>query len=94
MGDVGSIALGAVLAYWFLLSGYVLYYPFIGAVFVIEVLSVIIQIGSFKLRGKRVFRMAPFHHHLELLGLKEPFVVAAFLIFHCVVVTLYLYLLN
>ena len=94
MGDTGSLALGGVFA-----SLAIVYQnPFVlialGAPFILETVSVILQVCYYKLTKKRLFLMAPFHHHLELLGLKEPFVVAAFLIFHCVVVTLYLYLLN
>jgi phospho-N-acetylmuramoyl-pentapeptide-transferase len=53
---------------------------FVGGVFVLEALSVIIQVGSFKLTGKRVFRMAPLHHHFELVGWSEPKVIARFII--------------
>ncbi len=54
--------------------------PIVGAVFVIEVLSVIIQVGAFKLTGQRVFRMAPLHHHFELIGWSEPKVISRFII--------------
>ena len=54
--------------------------PILGGVFVLEGLSVMIQVASFKLRGKRVFKMAPLHHHFELLGWKEPKIVFRFLI--------------
>ena len=80
MGDVGSVALGAALAYWFLVTGFALFYPIMGLVFVFEVLSVMIQIGSFKLTGQRVFRMAPFHHHLELSGWSNTHIVSVFMI--------------
>ena len=52
--------------------------PFIGGIFVLEALSVILQVGSFKLRGKRVFKMAPIHHHFELVGWKESKIIARF----------------
>jgi phospho-N-acetylmuramoyl-pentapeptide-transferase len=54
--------------------------PILGGVFLIEAFSVILQVGSFKLRGKRIFKMAPLHHHFELLGWKEPKIVFRFLI--------------
>ena len=54
--------------------------PVVGAVFAIELLSVVIQVGSFKLTGRRVFRMAPLHHHCELIGWSEPKVISRFLI--------------
>ena len=54
--------------------------PIVGAVFVIEALSVIVQVGSFKLTGRRVFRMAPLHHHFEQIGWSEPKIINRFLI--------------
>ena len=54
--------------------------PIVGGVFVLEGLSVILQVGSFKLRGKRIFKMAPLHHHFELIGWAEPKVITRFLI--------------
>jgi phospho-N-acetylmuramoyl-pentapeptide-transferase len=54
--------------------------PVVGAVFVLEALSVIIQVGAVKLTGRRVFRMAPLHHHFELIGWSEPKVISRFLI--------------
>ncbi len=72
MGDSGSLSLGATLAVIALISGQILVLPVIGFVFVIETMSDIIQIGYFKLSGgKRVFRMAPLHHHFELAGWDE-----------------------
>ena len=54
--------------------------PVVGGVFVLEALSVILQVGSFKLTGKRLFRMAPIHHHFELIGWSEPKIITRFLI--------------
>jgi phospho-N-acetylmuramoyl-pentapeptide-transferase len=78
MGDVGSLALGGAIAAVAVLIKQELLLPFIGGIFVIEAISVIIQVGSFKLRGKRVFRMAPIHHHFELEGWKESKIIARF----------------
>ena len=80
MGDVGSMALGGALGTVALLIKQELLLPIVGAVFVIETLSVIIQVGSFKMTGQRVFRMAPLHHHCELIGWSEPKVISRFLI--------------
>jgi phospho-N-acetylmuramoyl-pentapeptide-transferase len=80
MGDVGSLALGGALGTVALLIKQEFLLPIVGAVFVIEGLSVIIQVTSFKLRGKRVFKMAPIHHHFELVGWQEPKVITRFLI--------------
>jgi phospho-N-acetylmuramoyl-pentapeptide-transferase len=78
MGDVGALAFGATLAAVALTTGWVLLLPVAGPMFVIITLSVIIQVGSYKLRGKRVFRMAPFHHHLEAIGWPESQVTMRF----------------
>jgi phospho-N-acetylmuramoyl-pentapeptide-transferase len=78
MGDVGSLALGGGLATVAVLLKQELLLLFIGGVYVVEALSVIIQVGSFKLRGKRVFKMAPLHHHFEQLGWAESKVIARF----------------
>ena len=80
MGDVGSLALGGALGTVAILIKQELLLPVVGAVFVIEAVSVIIQVGSFKLTGERVFRMAPLHHHCELMGWSEPKVITRFLI--------------
>ena len=80
MGDVGSLALGGALGTVAILIKQELLLPIVGAVFVIELLSVVIQVGSFKLTGQRVFRMAPLHHHCELIGWSEPKVISRFLI--------------
>ena len=80
MGDVGSLGLGGALGTVALLIKQEFLLVFVGGVFVIEALSVIIQVGSFKLTGKRVFRMAPLHHHFELIGWSEPKVITRFII--------------
>jgi phospho-N-acetylmuramoyl-pentapeptide-transferase len=80
MGDVGSLGIGGALGIIAILIKQELVLPILGGVFVLEGLSVMIQVGSFKLRGKRVFKMAPLHHHFELLGWKEPKIVFRFLI--------------
>jgi len=78
MGDVGSLALGGAMGTVAVLAKQELLLPLIGGVFVAEALSVILQVGSFKLRGKRIFRMAPLHHHFEFLGWKESQVIIRF----------------
>ena len=80
MGDVGSLALGGALGTVALLIKQELLLPIVGAVFLIEMLSVVIQVGSFKLTGQRVFKMAPLHHHFELVGWSEPKIISRFLI--------------
>ena len=78
MGDVGSLALGGAIGTVAVLIKQELLLPFIGGVFVIEALSVILQVGSYKLRKKRIFKMAPIHHHFELLGWSESKVIVRF----------------
>jgi phospho-N-acetylmuramoyl-pentapeptide-transferase len=78
MGDVGSLALGGAIATVAVIIKQELLLPFIGGIFVVEALSVIVQVGSFKVRGKRVFKMTPIHHHFELLGWKESKIIARF----------------
>jgi phospho-N-acetylmuramoyl-pentapeptide-transferase len=80
MGDVGSLALGAALGTVAILIKQELLLVIVGGVFVLEALSVIIQVASFKLTGRRVFRMAPLHHHFELIGWSEPKVMTRFVI--------------
>jgi phospho-N-acetylmuramoyl-pentapeptide-transferase len=75
MGDVGSLPLGAAIGVLALISKQALLLPLLGGVFFVEALSVILQVGSFKLRGKRIFRMAPIHHHFELKGWPEPLII-------------------
>ena len=78
MGDVGSLALGGGLGTVAVLLKQELLLLFIAGVYVLECLSVILQVGSFKLRGKRIFKMAPLHHHFEQLGWAESKVIIRF----------------
>lgn len=78
MGDTGSLALGGALTIMAVITKTELFLPFLGIVYVAEALSVIIQVISFKLTGKRVFRMSPLHHHFELGGWSEQKVVRVF----------------
>jgi len=78
MGDVGALALGAALGVVAVISRQELVFLIMGGVFVIETVSVILQVASFKLTGKRIFRMAPLHHHFELKGWAEPKVIVRF----------------
>jgi len=78
MGDVGSLALGGALGIIAVLLRQEFLLVIMGGVFVVETLSVILQVGSFKLRGQRIFRMAPIHHHYELKGWPEPRVIVRF----------------
>jgi phospho-N-acetylmuramoyl-pentapeptide-transferase len=78
MGDTGSLALGGMLGAIAVATKHEIVLAIIGGIFVMEALSVIIQVASFKLTGKRVFRMAPIHHHFEQLGWTEPQVVIRF----------------
>jgi len=78
MGDTGSLGIGTGIAVLALLENVDLLLPVIGGLYVLETLSVIIQVGSFRMLGRRVFRMAPFHHHFELLGWPETTVIVRF----------------
>jgi len=78
MGDVGSLALGGALGTVAILIKQELLLFLVGGLFVVEALSVMLQVASFKLTGKRVFRMAPIHHHFEQLGWSEPQIVVRF----------------
>jgi phospho-N-acetylmuramoyl-pentapeptide-transferase len=78
MGDVGSLALGGAIGTIAVIIKQELLLPFIGGIFVIEALSVILQVGSYKLRKKRIFKMAPLHHHFELLGWSESKIIVRF----------------
>ncbi|MCL4115517.1 UNVERIFIED_CONTAM: hypothetical protein GTU68_066330 [Idotea baltica] len=86
MGDVGSLALGGALGVIAVLVRQELVLVIMGGVFVMETLSVILQVGSYKLRGQRIFRMAPIHHHYELKGWPEPRVIVRFWIISMVLV--------
>jgi phospho-N-acetylmuramoyl-pentapeptide-transferase len=78
MGDVGSLSLGGALGTIAVIIKQEILLFFVGGIFVVEALSVILQVFSFKLRGKRIFRMAPIHHHFELLGWSESKVIVRF----------------
>jgi phospho-N-acetylmuramoyl-pentapeptide-transferase len=80
MGDIGSLGLGGAIGTVALLIKQEFLLLIVGGVFVMEAMSVIVQVGSFKLTGKRVFRMAPLHHHFELIGWSEPKVITRFVI--------------
>lgn len=86
MGDVGSLALGGTLGVLAVLVRQEIVLIIMGGVFVIETLSVILQVGSYKLRGQRIFRMAPIHHHYELKGWPEPRVIVRFWIISIILV--------
>jgi phospho-N-acetylmuramoyl-pentapeptide-transferase len=78
MGDVGSLSIGGAIGMLAVLTKNELVLLLVGGLFVIEALSVIIQVGSYKTRGKRVFKMAPIHHHFELKGWEEPKIIVRF----------------
>jgi phospho-N-acetylmuramoyl-pentapeptide-transferase len=78
MGDVGALGLGGALGTVAVLIKQEILLLFIGGVYVLELMSVVLQVGSFKLRGKRIFKMAPLHHHFEALGWTESKIIARF----------------
>ena len=78
MGDTGSLALGGLLGAIAVAIKHEIVLAIVGGLFVMEALSVVVQVASFKLTGKRVFRMAPIHHHFEQLGWSEPQIVMRF----------------
>ena len=86
MGDVGALALGAALGVAAVMVRQEIVLAVMGGIFVLETVSVMLQVGSFKLRGKRIFRMAPIHHHFELKGWAEPKVIVRFWIISFVLV--------
>ena len=86
MGDVGALGLGAALGTIAVIVRQELVLVVMGGIFVVETLSVMIQVASFKLTGKRVFRMAPIHHHFELKGWPEPRVIVRFWIISVILV--------
>ena len=86
MGDIGALAVGAVLGTIAVIVRQELVLVIMGGIFVLETLSVILQVASFKLTGKRIFRMAPLHHHFELKGWPEPRVIVRFWIISVVLV--------
>jgi phospho-N-acetylmuramoyl-pentapeptide-transferase len=86
MGDIGALALGAAIGTVAIIVRQELVLMIMGGLFVIETLSVIIQVASFKLTGRRIFRMAPLHHHYELKGWAEPKVIVRFWIITVILV--------
>ena len=88
MGDVGALALGAALGLIAIIIRHEIVLLIMGGLFVLETVSVIIQVLSFRLTGRRVFRMAPIHHHFELKGWPEPKVIVRFWIITLVLVTI------
>jgi phospho-N-acetylmuramoyl-pentapeptide-transferase len=78
MGDTGSLSLGGALGGVAVVTKHEIVLAIVGGLFVIEAVSVIVQVASFKMTGKRVFKMAPIHHHFEQLGWREPTVVIRF----------------
>lgn len=94
MGDTGSFALGGALVMMGIMSRMQLLIPIIGIFFVLSSVSVILQVGSYKLRKKRIFKMAPLHHHFELCGMHETKVVAMYMIITAAVSIVSLLLLK
>ncbi len=88
MGDVGALALGAALGTVAIIVRQEIVLFIMGGVFVMETLSVILQVGSYKLTGKRIFKMAPIHHHFELVGWPEPKIIVRFWILTVILVLL------
>lgn len=86
MGDVGALALGAALGAIAVITRHEIVFFIMSGIFVLETVSVILQVGSFKLTGKRIFRMAPIHHHFELKGWPEPRVIVRFWIITIILV--------
>ena len=86
MGDVGALALGAALGIVAVIVRQELVLLVMGGIFVAETVSVMLQVGGYKLTGKRIFRMAPLHHHFELKGWPEPKIIVRFWIITLVLV--------
>ncbi|HUH37895.1 MAG TPA: phospho-N-acetylmuramoyl-pentapeptide-transferase [Spongiibacteraceae bacterium] len=86
MGDVGALALGAALGTVAVITRHEIVFFIMGGIFVLETVSVILQVASFKLTGRRIFRMAPIHHHFELKGWPEPRVIVRFWIITVILV--------
>jgi len=86
MGDIGALALGAALGIVAVMVRQELVLFIMGGVFVVETVSVMLQVASYKLTGKRLFRMAPLHHHYELKGWPEPRVIVRFWIITVILV--------
>ena len=94
MGDVGSLSMGAFIALIAIIVRHEIVFAVMAMVFIMEALSVILQVSSFKLRKKRIFRMAPIHHHFELMGWKEPKIIVRFWILTFIFVLVGLSLLK
>ena len=88
MGDVGSLSLGGVIGVLSVITKNELLLVVFGGIFVLEAISVILQVGSFKIRKKRIFKMAPIHHHYELKGWAEPKVIVRFWIISLILAVL------
>jgi phospho-N-acetylmuramoyl-pentapeptide-transferase len=86
MGDVGALSLGAALGVVAILVRQEIVLVIMGGVFVVETVSVMMQVASYKLTGKRIFKMAPLHHHFELRGWPEPKVIVRFWIITIILV--------
>ena len=94
MGDVGSLSMGAFIALVAIIVRHEIVFAVMAMVFIMEAMSVILQVTSFKLRKKRIFRMAPIHHHFELMGWKEPKIIVRFWILTFIFVLIGLSLLK
>ena len=94
MGDTGSLALGGSLGAVGIITKHEIVLAITGGLFVLEAISVIVQVISYKLTGKRIFKMAPIHHHFELMGWKEPKIIVRFWILTFIFVLIGLSLLK
>lgn len=94
MGDTGSMAIGGSVTAMMMLMNLTLFIAILGGIYMAEALSVMLQVASVKLRGKRIFLMSPFHHHYELKGHKEPKIVANFMIVSILLTALTVYLVG
>ena len=94
MGDVGSLSMGAFIALVAIIVRHEIVFAVMSMVFIMEAMSVILQVSSFKLRKKRIFKMAPIHHHFELIGWKEPKIIVRFWILTFIFVLIGLSLLK
>ena len=88
MGDIGALAIGGALGLIAVIVRQEVVALWMGGIFILEMVSVILQVASFKLTGKRIFRMAPIHHHFELKGWAEPKVIVRFWIISVILVLL------
>ena len=94
MGDTGSLAIGGALAVLAVLCRMEFLYIILGGVYLLEALSVVLQVASFKLFHKRIFRMSPIHHHFEMIGWKETQVVTVFWLAAAIFVIVALWLVT